>query len=207
MSEKSMTRFGAGALQEPASQRAGGHSPERQSPVAATPGVNPDESPLAWLARRKDKDGRPMIAREEFDAGERLRADFHFANLGPHVTASWSAVPIDRGARRAAPGFGLEMHDHVIAARERFNRALHAVGPELAGILVDVCCFLKGLESFEKAGGYPQRSGKILLKIALQILARHYGLVPVAMSSGTARSARVHHWGAEDYRPRIVPEG
>lgn len=187
--------------------RAQSRADDFQEPVSQRPGANPDESPLAWLARRKDKAGRPMIEREEFDAGERLRADFHFANLGPHVTASWSAVPIDRGARRAAPGYGLEMHDRVVAARERVNRALHAVGPELAGILVDVCCYLKGLESFEKTGGYPQRSGKILLRIALQILARHYGIVPVAATASAARPGRVHHWGAEDYRPRIAPEG
>ena len=40
------------------------------------PAINLDESPLAWLVRRKDKDGKPMLSEAEVNAGERLRADF-----------------------------------------------------------------------------------------------------------------------------------
>ena len=69
------------------------------------------------------------------------------------------------------------MADHVVASRQRINQTLAAVGPELAGILLDVCCYLRGLETLEKAAGWPQRSGKIVLQIALQSLARHHGLV------------------------------
>ena len=53
---------------------------------------NLDESPLAWLARRKDKDGRPLISDAEFSAGEKLRADFWFAQMTPRVTANWSLL-------------------------------------------------------------------------------------------------------------------
>lgn len=172
--------------------------------AAARPSLNADESPLLWLARRKDKDGQPLITREEYEAGERLRADFTFAQLMPKMSASWNAIPVDRSARRGAPGFGIDMLDHVVAARERVNRALTAVGPELAGILIDVCCYLKGLEASERACGYPQRSGKVLLRVALQILARHYGFVPAAAQS--AGSVRVRHWGAPGYRPAIDGE-
>ncbi|MCB1485246.1 MAG: DNA replication protein [Hyphomicrobiaceae bacterium] len=179
-------------------------SPRRNAKVSHTraPRINTQESPLAWLAGRKDKDGRPLISREEFEAGERLRRDYHFAMLAQKVTASWSAVSCGSGSRRSAPGMGVDLADNVIAARERVNRALLAVGPELAGVLIDVCCYLKGLESLEKASGWPQRSGKIVLQIALQSLARHYGLSghAVAQSSGPAR---VNHWGAPDYRPAV----
>lgn len=171
----------------------------------AKPGFNPDESPLNWLGRRK------LITREELEAGERLRADFTFAKLSPRVTASWSGVPADRSARRSAPGAGLELRDRVIAARQRFNRALKAVGPEHANILVDVCCYLRGLEGLEREAGWPRRCAKIILQIALQALARHYGIVPPERTgrrgarSGPARIARLRHWGAADYRP--VAEG
>jgi hypothetical protein len=47
------------------------------------------ESPLAWLARRKGRDGQPLIEPVQFQAGERLRADFTRANLTPTVTSSW----------------------------------------------------------------------------------------------------------------------
>ncbi len=78
------------------------------------------------------------------------------------------------------------------------RRALAAVGPELSGILIDVCCHLKGLEEAERAAGWPQRSGKVVLQLALTRLARHYGIGAPAPSPG---AAHVRHWGSDDYRP------
>ena len=46
---------------------------------------------------------------------------------------------------------GPDIKDSIIAARERVRRALSSVGPDLAGVLIDVCCYLKGLEASEKA--------------------------------------------------------
>ncbi|MGI9404486.1 MAG: DUF6456 domain-containing protein [Hyphomicrobium sp.] len=140
------------------------------------PTVNPTESPIAWLRRRKDRDGEPMISQSQFDAGERLRADFWFAQMTPRVTANWSAAaPMDR-RRRSGAASSVDMLDNVAAARERVGRALATVGPELAGVLIDVCCHLKGLEAAERAAGWPQRSGKVVLQLALTRLVRHYGL-------------------------------
>lgn len=182
---------------------AGTDSPAAVSPPAA-PAFNDDESPLAWLRRRRDKEGRPLISEVEFEAGERLRADFWFARMTPKVTSSWNATASSRRERRSAPGAGIEMQDRIVAARERVRLALQAVGPELSGILIDVCCHLKGLEDAERGAGWPQRSGKVVLQLALTRLARHYGLV----RAGDALHARprVRHWGTPDYRPAIDPK-
>jgi Domain of unknown function (DUF6456) len=156
------------------------------------PSRNLDESPLAWLARRKDKDGEPMISEAEFKAGERLRDDFTFAQMTP--------------ASAAHPDHGAELSDHVHAARERVRRALKAAGPEMADVLIDVCCYLQGLEMIERRHRWPQRSGKHFLRIALRQLARHYGILsdrdPRIMTP-----RRINHWGAEDYRPKSGDEG
>lgn len=162
--------------------------------------VNNAESPLAWLASRKDKSGAPLLAAFQFEAGERLRADYHFAGLTAKVTASWNPAAGHSGS--ASQNDAAALADNVLAARQRVVRALAAVGPELAGILVDVCCHLKGLEEAEKTEGWPQRSGKVILQIALTRLARHYGLVSDGqLSAGLKR--RFQHWGADDYRPKI----
>src|SRR5688572_32173697 len=66
--------------------------------------ANAAESPLAWLARRKDKDGGRLIDSNQLAAGERLRADFTRAGLTPRVTANWIA-PVAQG-RRGGDGEG-----------------------------------------------------------------------------------------------------
>jgi hypothetical protein len=172
--------------------------------AAAT--FNDAESPIAWLRRRKDRDGEPMLSQVQFDAGERLRADFWFAQMTPRTTMNWSALaPIQRRRSAGAPlRADAGMQDNAVAAAERVRRALAAVGPELAGVLVDVCCHLKGLEVAERAAGWPQRSGKIVLQLALSALARHYGLV---LGTPNGRAPAIKHWGSGDYRPHFELPG
>jgi Domain of unknown function (DUF6456) len=167
-----------------------------------TPKINPEESPLSWLARRTDKDGRPMLSEHELAAGERLRADFWFAQMTPRVTANWSQFLSESGGQRGSPDHGAEVAEHVVAARERVRSALKAAGPDLAGMLIDVCCFLHGIETAERASGWPQRSGKVVLQIALRQLARHYGFVNADGEKFVSRAAPTH-WGSDGYKPRI----
>ena len=152
--------------------------------------VNDSESPLAWLARRKGRDGRTMIGPEQFIAGERLRADFTRAHMTPRVTSSWTGI----GRTNGSGGGAGEMTDLIIASRQRVRRALEACGPEFAGLLLDVCCFLRGLEDVERERNWPSRSAKVVLQLALDRLARHYGLRSDA--SGTGASIRT--WLADD---------
>lgn len=68
------------------------------------------------------------------------------------------------------------MTDMVLAAKQRFSAAMRAAGPGLNDLLFDVCCHLRGLEEAERANGWPTRSAKVVLRIALERLADHYGL-------------------------------
>lgn len=173
--------------------------------VAREVEVDLDESPLAWLARRKGRDGRPLISASEILAGERLRADFTRGQMTPRVTANWEAS-IASG-RRGGAGVGVDLADSVVAARERVSRALASVGPELSGVLVDVCCLLKGIEAVERERGWPARGGKLALGFALKALARHYGYAESA--EGLARNGNVASWRGEGARPTLdgAPDG
>lgn len=155
--------------------------------------VNDAESPLAWLARRKGRDGQALIAPAEFLAGERLRADFTRAQLTPRVTANWTAS-VASGRRTDGRGVA-DFSDAVLAAKERVRHALDAVGPEFAGLLLDVCCFLKGLDLVETERQWPARSAKVVLQLGLARLARHYGLDDSAQGRGRQR---VRTWLADD---------
>ena len=152
------------------------------------PGCNDAESPLSWLHSRQ------LISATQFLAGERLRADFERAMLSGRVTTNWDTAGTgSRGGNVAA-----EISDGALAARQRYQKALESVGPELATILRQVCCLAAGIEAAERALDLPRRSGRAVLGLALTGLARHYGL----FGSSERRNA-VHQWSREDYRPAI----
>ncbi|MEO0391474.1 MAG: DUF6456 domain-containing protein [Pseudomonadota bacterium] len=127
------------------------------------------ESPLSALARRREKDGTPFLNGGQVGAGERLREDFELSNMGPNATQNW-----DQFVRGAAPATGAPDESAPGKARGRVAAALTELGPGLAEIALRCCCHLEGLETAEKSLGWSARSGKIVLRIALTRLARHY---------------------------------
>ena len=159
--------------------------------------VNPAESPLAALYRRKGASGVAFLSEDEFRAGERLRTDFTRGSLMPSITSRWEGS-VGGGGSRGAGGVA-ELTDIALASRQRVERALAAVGPELSGVLIDICCFLKGVERVERERQWPVRSGKMMLKTGLPMLHRHYN--PVLERSEIADS--ILHWGSDDYRPSL----
>jgi len=129
------------------------------------------ESPVAALGRRRDKDGKPFLETELVEAAERLREDFEAAQMGPRVTQNWDRFLTagDRGGYRPDSG-----GDGNRGARDRVALALRELGPGLGDVVLRVCCFLEGIEAAERRMGWAARSGKIVLRIALMRLRRHY---------------------------------
>ncbi|MGL5361909.1 MAG: DUF6456 domain-containing protein [Bosea sp. (in: a-proteobacteria)] len=188
------------ALDADSAQRALGHAQisieGRQTEVV----VNMLESPLAWLHRRKDRQGRPQISAAAFAAGERFRADVTLAQMLPRITSNWSAA-ISSG-RRGPADDPASASEAVLAARQRVRKACDILGPESSGLVLDVCAFLKRLEQVEIERGWPVRSAKLALRLALDRLADHYGLVERVTGSDRQRT-RV--WQAPDARPSQMP--
>ncbi|MCG6859147.1 MAG: DUF6456 domain-containing protein [Salaquimonas sp.] len=154
--------------------------------------INDGESPLTRLFTRKAHDGGSWLTRSQFAAGERLRADFERGRLRPRMTAVWDK-PVSGGNGMA------ELSDFALDARRRVERALDSLDPSLAGVSLDVCCFLKGLEQVERERRWPPRSAKLMLRTALAILAGHYGFEAQA----DIRRRPVLHWGDATYRPSL----
>ncbi|MEM9349665.1 MAG: DUF6456 domain-containing protein [Pseudomonadota bacterium] len=129
------------------------------------------ESPLAGLARRKDKNGEPFLSDQLVAAGERLREDFELAQMGPRVAQNWERFLTGghNGSFTSTDGLG-----GPEAARTRVQDALKELGPGLGDVALRCCCFLEGLETAEKRMGWSARSGKIVLRIALTRLQQHY---------------------------------
>ncbi len=165
-----------------------------------------EESPLDWLARRKDRNGEPYLSREEVLAGERLRRDYEAGLLGAKVTSSWDPAMIRSSGRRKGGGQGgdgLNLSERALAARERVHAALRHVGPGLDDILLEVCCLSRGLEAAERRLGWPRRSARLVLRMALSRLAEHYGF----RERERPGRSRTFAWGVPGYSPdRALPE-
>ncbi|MBS1240113.1 MAG: hypothetical protein H6R45_819 [Proteobacteria bacterium] len=138
-------------------RRAGGVEKRRRSVT-----VNLAESPLSWLY------ARGHLTDRLFDAGERLRADYERAMIGPNITMRWDLVRVKGGEA------GLNPTERQIAARARFDGAIALAGSGLSDILWRVVCAGEALPVAEKALEWPARSGKLVLKIALDRVADFY---------------------------------
>ncbi len=177
---------------------ASGRRSTGREPGAGVAGFDPGESPLSRLAQPRGK-VPAFLTEAEVAAGERLRADYTRGQLLPGIGQRWDGLP--RQGRSGTSGGG-DLSDSAIDARARVNAAIEAVGPELSGVLIDVCCFLKGLETVEKERQWPVRSGKLMLKTGLSVLARHFGFYGAAASGLSG----IRRWGTADYRPTIGGE-
>ncbi|PZQ60108.1 MAG: hypothetical protein DI544_09630 [Sphingomonas taxi] len=126
--------------------------------------VNRRESPLAWLT------ARGLVTARQSEAGERLSADHERAALGVSVTMRWEAR-VDGGA-----GARLDPGEAQVAAKRRFDGAMAAAGPGLRDVLWRVVCAGESLPDSERALGWPTRSGRLVLMLALDRVADHYRL-------------------------------
>lgn len=152
--------------------------------------INLAESPLARLASGETA----FLEPHQVEAGERVRRLIERAQLQPRVTMSYSAAHTG-GDRRSKAA---EISDLATDAR-RAVADIHRVLPrDCAGVVVDVCGLLKGLQEVERDRGWPRRSAKLVLRIGLDQLAQHYGLGPFAIGKDSARQRR---WMEEGARP------
>lgn len=131
--------------------------------------VNHGESPLGWLR------ARGMVDARQYEAGERLRGDWETAALAPRVTMRWDAPPSSATARSAPKAIDPTMAQ--IAAKRRFEAATAGLGAGLGDIAWRVICAGEGLEAAERTLGWPKRAGKLVLLMALDRLAGHYGII------------------------------
>lgn len=126
--------------------------------------VNVAESPLTWLA------ARGLVTPRQVDAGEQLRRDYERSALAPSITSRWGSERVDGG------GDGVDATTAQLAAKRRFDAAIAAIGPGLSDVAWRVICAGEPMAEAERAQGWPARSGRVVLTLALDRLAAHYGM-------------------------------
>lgn len=131
--------------------------------------ANLGQSPIAWLARRRDENGRPWLSPAQIAAAQRLGLEAEAALRGPSVTMRWDALPRSGGgsATRAEPG------DQAMAAGRRVEAALSACGAARAMVQA-ICIRASSLQLAEQDLGLRRRTGRVVLIQGLTALAAHY---------------------------------
>lgn len=129
------------------------------------------ESPLAALARRRGPDGKPFLPPEFVAAGDRLYEDFVIAGFTGQDLLGWDSPEALR------PHYDAAMALTDARRGDATKRTLDAIcdlGPGLSEVVLRCCCLREGLEATEKRLGWSARSGKVVLRIALQRLTLFY---------------------------------
>ena len=141
------------------------------------------DSPLARLAAA-DASGEAFLKPHQVQAGERLRRLFERARLQPRVTMSYSPAHTAGGKDG---GHAAEIGDMAADARRELAGLYRQLPRDCAGVAWDVCGFGKGLQQVEGERGWPRRSAKLVLRIALDRLAEIHGLGEAATGAPSRR--------------------
>jgi hypothetical protein len=138
----------------------------RAAPLPRSVQVNLAESPLGWLR------ARGFVSERLFCAGENLRTDYDQAGLSACITMVWDAAPSGRTGRS---GNEAEQETHAqIDAKRRFEGAISHAGPCFTDILWRVVCACEPLPQIEERFGWPKRSARVVLSLALDRVADYY---------------------------------
>jgi hypothetical protein len=129
------------------------------------------DAAMRRLASLKDANGAPWLSAAELSAANALRATWLASERGMVGGSDWAAPPMSGQARGAGNGREAALAAHC-DTRRRLAKALDALAPPLRRVVERVCLHEEGLEALERAEGWPARSGKLALKLALAQLAR-----------------------------------
>lgn len=154
-------------------------------PAGVTPVHIPDV--LERLANPR-KGEASLLAGHDIAAAQKFQQDLERAGLRQRTTQSWSYASLVLKPGKHSSGGQPSEPVAMLDARARAQAACVAMGPELSGLLIDICLYDKSLAMAERERGWPARSGKLAVALGLKALARHYGLDQIA--EGAVKPAR-----------------
>lgn len=129
--------------------------------------IDCDIPTVAALAR-PTRDGTSYLQPHHVESAARIRSLFDRSRLQPRVTMHY-------GPRIGGRGTAADISDFAADARKRLELILCAMPHECRGVILDACCFDKGLQDIEEERSWPRRSAKLVLRIGLEESARAFG--------------------------------
>lgn len=131
------------------------------------------------------------------ETARRVARLFERAHLAQRVTMHYSPMPT--AARNT--GTPNQITDMAAEARRAMADIFRTLPADCAAVVIDVCCYEKGLQAIETERGWPRRSAKLVLRIGLDHLAERFGLAPVATGP---RAEESRGWMDDGARPTEV---
>ncbi len=128
------------------------------------------DATLRRLAALRDGNGAAWLDSAEIAAAARLRRDWEMGERGLVRGSDWTAPPNGSGPRGASNRAEMVAGAYC-DARQRVEEALARLALPLRRVVERVCLREEGIETLERGEGWPARSGKIALKLALAQLA------------------------------------
>ncbi|WMT87987.1 DUF6456 domain-containing protein [Pelagibacterium sp. 26DY04] len=150
-----------------------------------------ENAALALLGRGRGSEPAYLDS-HHLEAARRVQTLFERSRLRPRTTVHYGPRVGSGG------GHANDIGDMAVDARRQLAGLYRALPPDCADLVIDICGFEKGLQEVETERGWPRRSAKLVLRIALEAAARHFGLTPIATGVATTRS---RSWLAEGARP------
>ena len=142
-----------------------------------------EDSPLLRLAGSRGGEDA-FLGLHHLAAADRLERMIARARLSPRLTMSYDAARLG-GSGKGRGNSVEEMSDTAAEARQKLNRLAKALPADCWNVLFDVCGMGKGLQTVETEHQWPRRSAKLVLRVALDLLAHQFGLSPhVAGAAG-----------------------
>lgn len=130
---------------------------------------------IGRLTRQTDRQGDAVLSDAQVTAAHRYTADLLRAGEGRVGSVDLSAPKVD----------GTRSHDAAeraalsrIDGHQALQQARAAIGPDLTRLLNNICGANERLDAIERAEAWSRGTGLSVLKIALDLLVRHYGTVP-----------------------------
>ena len=142
---------------------------------------------LDRLANPREREAA-LVGPSDVAAARRFQDDLQRAGLAQRITQNWSLSSLSFGGKAARQSSVRNEPVAMLDARDRVNRACTVLGPDLSGLLIDVCLFEKSLSAVEKERHWPARSAKLAIALGLRALARHYGLANTPSGEGVRRT-------------------
>lgn len=131
-------------------------------------------SPVRKMNAASCTNGRKAFSHRAMLASEKYCTDCERAQAGPRVTSDWSSAG-SRAKRGASSAFG-GLTQGQRNAHERVQAAEDALGSGLSEVAKAFCVDGRSLTAIEQAFGWPRSSARVVLGLALERLADHYGL-------------------------------